>query len=88
MAQDSPHIHSIPSQEILEGLARIHPFVLVGWLACACIAGAVLANSDSQNGKADRVRLPLVEVVVIVPTHLVCFFISYLVAASCIMLAM
>lgn len=29
MTQDSPHIRNIQTQEILEGLARIHPFVLL-----------------------------------------------------------
>ena len=29
MTQDSPHIHTIPTQELLEGLSKLHPFVLV-----------------------------------------------------------
>ncbi len=29
MKEDPAHIRSIPTQEILEGLARLHPFVLV-----------------------------------------------------------
>ena len=29
MTRDSPHPRTIPPQEVLEGLARIHPFVLV-----------------------------------------------------------